>query len=626
MVALTGCPGNGGDGDAGPTPDVPGADVPGGGTDSGRDAPIPLTVPIFRNEVTTPDADLAMAALRILGAPEAGATANVCNDCHSLNRAQMRYWSALTVNGMECIPDVTLAGGDADAAAVVECFRGGDSRYNTHDFGVIATAADLPWFQYTFAHGGPAGEHDVLLSQAAMPRGMPAFTQEQFDTVVEWFLRGAPNVDDILPAETLPTTCEPDVTDSLVDYLNERATNSWATVNAANGMLMYGCAGASDALGCLADETLSSSTGYGADWDDISSDGVAGMTSRVLYTTSYSSSYWTRSSADGRWVSHGAGGRLAFRFIDLADGGSGAGTAGVIAAAADYDPFFFPDDSGFVSQSGGRGPRICPMSVLTTGSPTEITFNEEGCTGGAGIGLYQHLGAALDGSDYWAIDSVSAGTMSATYDNGGHERTNDNPSVATFSSSGARSQVRFFVNTGTTFEPVSASRINHPYEGDAVISHSTGLVLTRQAGASGQLGFSTHLLESIGTGAERELVMTLGGRYCTLPGGKPGFSFDERFFVYHHYIENTDADAMALGFTGTDDAGFAPYRTQGGGNIYLVDQATGDAYRITNMAPGQYAFSPHFRSDGWIYYMVRTAGTNSEYVVANDAALRIAPL
>jgi hypothetical protein len=39
------------------------------------------------------------------------------------------------------------------------------------------------------------------------------------------------------------------------------------------------------------------------------------------------------------------------------------------------------------------------------------------------------------------------------------------------------------------------------------------------------------------------------------------------------------------------------------------------------MQPGQYALFPHFRSDGWIYFMVRTFGGETEYVVASDAAL-----
>jgi len=41
------------------------------------------------------------------------------------------------------------------------------------------------------------------------------------------------------------------------------------------------------------------------------------------------------------------------------------------------------------------------------------------------------------------------------------------------------------------------------------------------------------------------------------------------------------------------------------------------------MEPGQYALYPHFRSDGWIYFMVRTLGQGSEHIVASDAALRL---
>jgi hypothetical protein len=36
--------------------------------------------------------------------------------------------------------------------------------------------------------------------------------------------------------------------------------------------------------------------------------------------------------------------------------------------------------------------------------------------------------------------------------------------------------------------------------------------------------------------------------------------------------------------------------------------------------PGQYALFPHFRSDGWIYFVVRTI-TGEEYIAASNAAL-----
>ena len=44
------------------------------------------------------------------------------------------------------------------------------------------------------------------------------------------------------------------------------------------------------------------------------------------------------------------------------------------------------------------------------------------------------------------------------------------------------------------------------------------------------------------------------------------------------------------------------------------------------MGPGQYAVFPHFRSDGWIYFMVRgDTGVSGERVMASDAIFHMAP-
>ena len=88
--------------------------------------------------------------------------------------------------------------------------------------------------------------------------------------------------------------------------------------------------------------------------------------------------------------------------------------------------------------------------------------------------------------------------------------------------------------------------------------------------------------------------------------------------VFHHYV--VDADAVDLGFSSANDTGFADYQEVGSSNLYLVDLTTGDSRRLTNMPAGQYALFPHFRSDGWIYFVVRTL-ENEEYFVATDAAL-----
>jgi hypothetical protein len=101
-------------------------------------------------------------------------------------------------------------------------------------------------------------------------------------------------------------------------------------------------------------------------------------------------------------------------------------------------------------------------------------------------------------------------------------------------------------------------------------------------------------------------------------GSKPVLSYDERWMVYHHYV--TAADAAELGFASASDPGFQAYAQSGASNIYLVDLLSGEGQRITDMKPGQYALFPHFRSDGWIYFVVRTLDTQ-EYFAASDAAL-----
>ena len=109
-------------------------------------------------------------------------------------------------------------------------------------------------------------------------------------------------------------------------------------------------------------------------------------------------------------------------------------------------------------------------------------------------------------------------------------------------------------------------------------------------------------------------------RYC-VRGAKPAISYDERWMVWHHYVEANDW--MALGFASATDPGFVDLRTKGAANLFVMDIATGVIRRITTMAAGQYALYPHFRSDGWIYFLVRDTNDGHEYIAASDAALML---
>lgn len=548
--------------------------------------------PVFRNPVTLPDDQLATQALAILGAT---GTAQECNACHGLTRQHIRYWRALTDTSMStCLTDLAVSSPQS-AQQMIDCLRTmpavAGSDFASQKLGIAAAAARLPWFQYTFekAYGGNGDAQLAdFIGQAGMPQSrVPSLTQDQFDIVAEYFARGVPLLDTLLPEDGQPMDCTPGVSSDVAAHTTQLATTGWRALNRDNMMAMFDCGAATDPKQCLADKTDTT-------W------GVRG-TLRLLQTVTYQSSYWTRSSADGRFVAHGVANVSGSYVLDLQRGAT-------IPIAASYDPGFFPDNAGFVFQGGNSN--VCAMSVLTS-NPSMITMNEPGCANFNQIGLYQHVGRALGGGDYFAIDSEFVS------DDGGHSLTNTQPAA----SFGPQAYADFtpMVFDGTRYNAHTQVTIRQPYEGDSVLSPSATLELTRVSGSNDvQLGYVLRKVIATPSGGTYTIQTPEIARYCTA-GGKPAFSYDERWIVYHRYV--SDADAQELGFSGPDDPGFADYRTKGAANLYLMDLATGVPVRITNMPAGQYALYPHFRSDGWIYADIRDTNANREYIVASDAAL-----
>ena len=560
-------------------------------------------VPVFRNAVTLPDDQLATQALQILGANVPGA-AQECAGCHGMTRQHLRYWRALSDTSMaSCLTDLSVASQES-ARTMIDCLRAiptnPASDYQAQKLGVFATAAKLPWFDYTFwrAYGadGPAKLAEFE-SMVAMPRGGIAdLTQAQFDIVAEWFARGIPLLDTTLPVDPAPTTCTPGVSSDVAAHVTAMHTTGWRAVNRDNMMSMFDCGTATDPRQCLADKPLGSTQAYGAGWD------VAGRGRlRVLKDVTYQSSYWTRSSPDGRFVAHGVANVTGSYVLDLQRDAT-------VPIATQYDPAFFPDNSGFVFQGGTRN--VCAESVLTS-NPTSITTLEAGCAKIANIGLYQHVGRGLDNGDFFAIDSQFVS------DDGGHIATLKDPD-ANFDSHGYVDFTPMVFN-GTTYVQHTHFQVQQPFEGDSVLSPSARLELTRVSNpSSAQIGFVLRKVVATPVGTGYSITTPEIARYC-VAGGKPGISYDERWAAYHHYA--TAADAQELGFTGPTDPAFAPYLAQGAANIYLLELATGVTKRVTNMRPGQYALFPHFRSDGWIYADVRDVTAGHEYIVATDAGL-----
>lgn len=592
--------------DAPPTPAID--------ADPFQDAPVDAPVlPVFRNSMAAmSDDDVAHQALGLLGLQTvSGATADSCNTCHAITKPKLRAWQVLSDTAMhDCLTDFQVQTTDS-ARAMMTCIRlqptVETSMFSPTKLGIYATAGRLPWFDYTIwkAYGGdaPAQKASFLLT-AAMPHGNSTatpFTQAQFDVVSEWFIRGLPRIDDYIP-DGPPTSCTPDLTPLVATHTSDLSTTGWRALNRDNSLAMFDCGAATDPKLCLTNQPLASTMTYGTGWD------IAGhSTNRILDEITFHSSYWTRSSADGRFVGFGA--NLGHSVItDLARSG---GPFHIAINNASYDPGFFPDNMAWVFQNGGK---VCPQSTLTS-NPTSLFMNEPGCTGIGSIGLYQHVGKALGGGDYFTISGEF------TSDNGGHSLTNHQPQAPFANDSAARFTP--FIYNGSSYTARPSVSVTQPYEGDDVLSPSATLEMTRLGNATTgvQLGYVLRKVIVAGTAPSYTVTTPEIARYC-VTGGKPAFSYDERWIVYHHYVQNTTADAVALGFTATTDAGFQPYITQGAANVYLMDLAVGTPIRITNMKPGQYALMPHFRSDGWIYMNVRDTNNDHEYFVANDAALQ----
>jgi hypothetical protein len=489
---------------------------------------------------------------------------------------------------------------------ILACFQDADMDMETtyEVMSLLMIAVPHAWFtrllEVEYFEAMDTIEADIYQRRFTMPRRpVDILEQPEVDIVLSWVRAGMPEIEAHIDGGG--TRCVPSIGPEVAAHVTAMETEGWAVLNRDRGLVMWGCEGAEVGVECLSTLPDSSERTFAEDW---AIDG----TLRILYETDYRSSYWTRSSADGRFVSHGGGRSGGSSIIDLERGV-------VIAADALYDPGFFPDNAGFVLQGvGGTDGGFCPQSLLEA-EPSAIDFLEPGCSIFGEVGLYQHVGA-VDGGDYWTIFGQFVS------DNGGHARTG--PLGVSFSS---RSRTWYLpvIDEGDGYSPRAGVPIATPYEGDAVLSPSGRLSLARVNGPGGaQAGFALRQVEATPSGDSYAVTATEIARFCDR-GAKVGFSFDERYVVYHRYVAGSDA--VELGFTGPEDPGFAPYAAAGAANLYLLDLVNGDRRRITHMGPGQYALFPHFRSDGWIYFIVRdpTDGITGEVVVASDAALVTPP-
>jgi hypothetical protein len=535
--------------------------------------------------------DLALAALKALGSnvvdpndplctgEDGSCATRRCSECHSVGQGGLKHWRKLSATAnTTCKLNSPIEGMDRGTALeIVTCMRSlpedDTSVFAADKMGMKATGVRFGYFRQLFqlAYDDDAWlpEYIRFKSRVGMPKGTyAAFSEMEYAIVQKWFNEGLPHAEELIVSPPAPTECvEHYDTAFIAQHIEAMAYEGWGAINKESGLAMYGCETVTETIDCLSDK---------ADRTAAWGNGVG--TLREVIKLAFTTSFWTRSSADGRFIGNGGGSIGGSTLTDMKLNRD-------VSIKASFDPGFFPDNSGFIFQGGGT--MICNQSVLESGET--ITKTTVGCMLGTGINLYQHLARGPNGGDYFIINSQFTSDA-------GRNSTRD--PVAHFDV-GSTMKFSPMINDGQNYVQLSATVVDSPFEGDSVLSPSSSLVISRQSGGpdGSSLGYIVRNVEK--EKFEGNYKITLGDPVVQIceSGAKANISFDERFMVTHHYENGTS-------------------------NILLWDLLTQQKYQITNMVAGAKALFPHFRSDGWFYFLVRA--DNEEYIVASDFAVELA--
>ncbi len=567
------------------------------------DAPTEPGDPTELPTIETTGVDLARAALAAVGARYLDESNNEveqtrrCSECHAMSRFGIREWRDRTQAALSAGIDLSRDPDDMDPSAAMDLVNymrkdssNPESVFAPFKIGVFSAGVQFPYFRKLFdkAFGEQSGiEYSRFLARVSMPKGShPPFSAEEFATVIKWFIdEDIANLEAVMPEAPRPETCA-DVTafaglgtnglptdDTWFSgHLDDMEFEGWHARNVEKGINMFGCDG-TDGTGCF----------DGFDRAGFAS--RAGDTDVVVTEFDFNTSYWMRTSADGRFIGNGGGGGDTNFSATITDVIAGRD----IGVRGSYDPGFFPNNDGFIMQGGGAG--LCGQSVLSDADAIAdgIDFSEPGCSNAEGINLYQHVAVDLDGGDYFIINS---------------QFTSDPGSGSSDPRAGfdEGSTMKFspLVFDGGDWDQKEAITVASPYEGDSVLSPSGRMVVSRFAGPEGAaLGYMFRRVDASPSGGSYDVRINQPVRFVCAPGAKANISFDERFSVTHTYENGT-------------------------ANLYLTDLVTIETHQITDMPSGTRALFPHFRSDGWIMFLVqgdgpdRAVGINSAIVLANQ--------
>lgn len=585
------------------------------------------------------DEDLAKAALKIMGAPqiprESGDQSSCSfTGCHSINPITLSGWQDQYRRAIDVLES------DRSNEEKINYFRQNpnDERtgFTPERVGILSAGAHLALganvsenrHPETFKQGKLLAEifrgkeelYAEFRREMLMPvlADYPRLTASQYETVLTWFQKGLPHVNDII-RENRPTECVDDFEQLKARTISVK-NQTWAAKNFSNRMPMFACPPPNpespvSPANCFAQQRDGKDIFPRAVDDAFSrSWPLDGSNIRILREFSAPNSFWVRASADGRFVATGGGRTGGAQAIDLQ--ATLDGQSRDIGLQASYDPDFWPDNKAFMFQGGTK---FCAQSLLEKTSTELVTFGEPECSSlSAASGLYQTVGQVVGDnsiSDRFILYSIWAGD-SGQYSASARDtppRGGEDAAINIYTAVAVGNDVEEGYQIAG--EPV---KIATPYRGDTMMGRSGQLIGSRWAygaDADGKTaaGYAIEKLDRSIVNGHYRFDMTTIGNVC-LKGNKANFSFDERFLSTHHYNEPEDFGASP------DPA----YLEKGSADVIVVDFVTGKKQIVTKMGPGQFALYPHFRSDGWLYFLVVDHETGKYYTVASDWAIRAA--
>jgi hypothetical protein len=583
------------------------------------------------------DSDLAKEALKIMGAPQVPrppGDQSSCSftGCHSINTVTLKGWQDQFRAAQEVLDS------NRSNEEKINYFRQNPSDPRTgftpERIGILTAGAHfVPGVHVreathpeTFKQAKKiadifAGQDELYAEfrkEMLMPvlPEYPRLTATQYEAVLTWFKKGLPHMNDIIQ-ENRPTACMDDFA-----RLKERTirvkNETWATKNFSNRVPMFACPppnpeAPESATACFTQQRdgkdifpKAVDEGFSRTWP------LDGSNIRIMREFTAPNSFWVRTSADGRFIATGGGRTGGAQAMDLQ--ATLDGQSRDIGLQASYDPDFWPDNKAFMFQGGTK---FCAQSLLEKAATRLVTFSEPECSNlSSASGLYQTVGQVVGDnsiSDRFILYSIWAGD-SGQYSASARDtepRGGDDSAINIFTAVARGNDVEegYQVTGG-------ASTVKTPYRGDTMMARSGKLIGSRWAygqdtNGKRPTGYALETLERRREGSGYKFDLETVGNVC-IKGNKANISFDERFLATHHYNEPED-------FGQTDDP---EYRNKGSADVTVVDFVTGKKQVVTKMAPGQFALYAHFRSDGWLYFLVVDHNTQKYYAVASDWAIR----